>query len=165
MTFTIIAMGQTVSEQCMWVVEGRRYICISYYYNAKEGELYYAATIYKAPHLNYSMTPQEIENHEHTTTQRYNIRPAMVYTFKNMGYEELIKNIRYQMIHGPGCKGPRTRYNPMYDEVSEDSFLSNPSSISEHGEHSEHSDSDISLDGDYEVSDNIFKLKTIKHFM
>ena len=79
----------------------------------------YAASIYKAKDLNYTMTQEEVENHEHTTTQRYNIRPAMVYTFKNMGYEELIKNIRYQMIHGPGCKGPRNNYKFDFDNVDQ----------------------------------------------
>ena len=86
----------------------------------------------------HQVTQEEIDNHEHTTTQRYIIRPAFVYTHKNMGYDYLIKNIRYQMIHGPGCKGPRKEYKFEYDEVSEDSFLSNSNSIvSEHSEHSE----------------------------
>ena len=61
MVFTIVSMGFRTSEECMWVVEGRRHICISYYYNSKSGELYYAATIFKAHDLNYKMTQEEIE--------------------------------------------------------------------------------------------------------
>ena len=169
MVFTIVSMGFRTSEECMWVVEGRRHICISYYYNSKSGELYYAATIFKAHDLNYKMTQEEIDNHEHTTTQRYIIRPAFVYTHKNMNYEYLIKNIRYQMIHGPGCKGPRNKYKFDYDELSEDSFLSNSSSIvsgnSGNIENIENSPPKYYIDTNYYVADHIFNLKTIKYFM
>ena len=115
MTFTILSMGCNVSEDCLWLKEGRRYICISYTYNKLTGILYYAATIFKTPHYDYMITDEEIEHHNNTTTMRYSLRPAIVNTYKNLDYYELIKEIRWQMIHGAGCKGPRINTKHHYD--------------------------------------------------
>ena len=71
------------------------------------------------------ITDEEIENHNNTTKMRYSLRPAIVNTYKNLDYYELIKEIRWQMIHGAGCKGPRINTKHHYDyDSSENEFLS-----------------------------------------
>ena len=102
-----IIMGRKVYEECMWLTEGYREICITYFYNSGSGQLTYAASIFKKPTNDYVMTDVDIKAHEHTTTRRYTFRPANVVTFTHLGYDNLIHEIRDCMINGPGCKGPK----------------------------------------------------------
>ena len=101
---TFHTYASKVSEQCLWVEEPRRYICISYIYYPNSGEIIYAASVLKTDD---ELTDEQIYNHETTTTRRFDIRPVMTYFDKYLPYTELIKSIRREMCQGQGCVGTR----------------------------------------------------------
>lgn len=143
------------------MTEGHRSICITFYYDKYSGVLVYAASIFRKPRLDYIMTIDEIDGHEYTTTRRYNIRPARVNTYQYMDYNSLIEEIRWQMIHGPGCKGPRNKH---YDY--EDVMSTSSDSGSEHLSTTSAASTDVSVDEDaYQVRPQTFSLKTVNKFM
>jgi hypothetical protein len=78
----------------------------------------------------YQITEDDVENHIHTTAQRYEIRPVRMEIEPGMSYEEVIHTIRWEMCHGYGCKGTRKGKNKnsnFSDTDSENSFLSTDS--------------------------------------
>ena len=99
------------------------------------GNLLYAASIFRKTDTNYILTYQDIIEHEHTTDRRWELRPAHVYVQDNLNDQvNIIKEIRWQMCHGPGCKGPRPKdtttsidNDSVSQASSDDSFLSSVS--------------------------------------
>ena len=131
MPFTLIASNSTITTgHHIWMVDGRREICINYSYMPGTGVLSYAASIFRKSDANYVLTDQDIDNHESTTDRRWEIRPAHVHVPIHLTGIEILQEIRYQMCHGPGCKGARpTKEVVVADDTSsqassEDSFLS-----------------------------------------
>ena len=144
------SFASTVSETCLWLSEGYRRICITYYYECGNGRLMYAASIYKCAfsdhtHRYIEPTQQEMGGNEHTTTRRFQIRPVTIIVAPFLSYEEILKAIRDEMCHGFGCKGPRTSTNIDCESVasSENSFVSNVSH--------EHFDEDYSPEEDVDI--------------
>ena len=126
---TFHTYASKVSEQCIWVEESKRYICISYIYYPNSGEIIYAASVLKTDD---ELTDEQIYNHETTTTRRFDMRPVMTYIDKYLQYTELIKSIRKEMCQGLGCVGfrmevPRTGDCDVESLVSDD-FISDTSS-------------------------------------
>ena len=150
-----IIMGRKVYEECMWLTEGYREICITYFYNSGSGQLTYAASIFKKPTNDYVMTDVDIKAHEHTTTRRYTFRPANVVTFTHLGYDNLIHEIRDCMINGPGCKGPKLNLDASDSDSYSDSDETDCGS--ERCETPENTQ--------YTVSPRTFNLRTTKKFM
>lgn len=97
--------GTEISEKCVWVKDRKRFICLTYNYSPAYGQLTYAASVLKYDAE--SPTTQHRKNHEHTTTQRYDIRPVYINIKRQLDGMGVIKEIRYQMCHGMGCVGPR----------------------------------------------------------
>ena len=112
---TFYGPNTTVSEKCLWVVDGTRRICISYDYNTSNGILRYAASVYRVDiydsclECNVSIEPdeQDMIDHAHTTSRRFEIRPVIIQVASGLTYDDIIKTIRREMCHGYGCKGPR----------------------------------------------------------
>lgn len=108
MPFTVICgPSSVISEECVWLVEGTREICVSYRYTPRNGQLVYAASVFRKETCDYVLTDEDISNHEFTTTRRYTIRPVFVNVDENLEYNDIYKTIRWQMCHGAGCKGLR----------------------------------------------------------
>lgn len=95
-----------ISENCVWLTEGYRRICISYEYTPHTGYLCYAACIYKSRTKQWS--EEVMNNCASTTIRRYNIRPVKTFINEYIDYSVLINTIRYLMCHKFGCKGVRT---------------------------------------------------------
>ena len=151
MPFTIDYTDFTsYSAKNVWLIEGKREICINYEYFPKSGYLKYAAVVHKITEDDPELTINGIEEHQHTVQRRYEIRPVEMYTFANMDDDMLIENIRYNMCHGPGCKGPRIR--DTYSEASSDTSSDTMSMLSE-----------TSDDEEFKVSPETYNLKTIRH--
>ena len=151
MTFTIVYSDNTsYSAKNVWLIEGKREICINYEYFPKSGYLKYAAVVHKITDNDPELTINGIEQHEHTVQRRYEIRPVEIFTFANMDDDMLIENIRYNMCHGPGCKGPRIQ--DLYSETSSDASSDTMSMLSENSEVE-----------DFKVSPETYTLKTIRH--
>ena len=72
---TFHTTASRVSEECLWIKDGKRYICVTYEYFPNTGGMKYAASVLKSEIL----AEDHIKNHEETTTRRYEIRPVMTY--------------------------------------------------------------------------------------
>lgn len=118
----------------VWVVDGNRQICITYVYSPSNGQIQYAASVFrKDEDPSYVLTVRDIDNHEHTTARRFNLRPVQTEIEPFLEGMEIIQAIRHEMCHGAGCKGIRlprqgVRFNDGGDDgesvSSGDSFLS-----------------------------------------
>ena len=109
---TFFGSRTKVSETCVWIAEGYRRICVSYEYDAGQGLLKYAASIYRCERCDLcnkyiEITEEMMDAHDHTTTRRFELRPVIIAVQRLMTYADIIKTIRYEMCHGYGCKGPR----------------------------------------------------------
>jgi hypothetical protein len=108
MPFHLVSSRTTyIRGNHVWIVEGKREICLTYLYYPETGYLWYAASIFRKPYANYMATTKEIEDHETTCERRWELRPAHVRIVPHLEMYDLIKKIRRQMCFGPGCKGPR----------------------------------------------------------
>lgn len=82
-------------------------------------------------HPYFELSEKDIENHSHTTSERYRLRPVRMMLDSGLTYDELIQTIRWEMCHGFGCRGIRsTRSHARSDSPgaeSDSSFLSTDS--------------------------------------
>ena len=99
--------GSKLSEKILWIIDGKRYICITYEYIPHTGAITYAASVLKLE--SGKPTNQQIVNHEHTTTKRFEMRPVFTYFGAYLDYDTMLKCIRREMCHGMGCVGLRQR--------------------------------------------------------
>jgi hypothetical protein len=102
----------TVSENCLWVADGTRRICVTYFYDTTSGVLKYAASVFRCLRCDgcesvVEPTEQEMFDNAHTTTQRFELRPVVIMVQTELCYGDIIATIRHEMCHGYGCKGPR----------------------------------------------------------
>ena len=106
---TFHTKNSTLSEKCLWIRDGNRYICISYEYIPHTGAITYAASVLKLDNVDAAWGPNECEisGHEHTTSRRFKIRPVFTYIGSYLDYKSMLKYIRREMCHGAGCVGPR----------------------------------------------------------
>jgi hypothetical protein len=112
---TYYGPNTTVSQKCIWIVDGSRRVCISYDYNTSTGILRYAASVFRCDridnedgrHAYFEPTVEEMAAHTHTTSRRYEIRPVIIQVDTQLIYDNLISTIRHEMCRGYGCKGPR----------------------------------------------------------
>jgi hypothetical protein len=150
MPFVIVCTDSTsLCGTNVWLIEGKREICINYEYFPESGYLKYAAVVHRITEDDPKLTIKGIEEHQHTVQRRYEIRPVEMYTFANMDNDMLIENIRYNMCHGYGCKGSRIR--DTYSEASSDTSSDTMSMLSETSEE------------EFKVSPETYNLKTIRH--
>jgi len=91
----------------VWVIEGNREICITFFYNQSSGFLEYAACIYRKSNKEYELTDTDIDNTQHTTNRRFAMRPVFIWIPPNLALNQILKMIRYEMCFGHGCKGYR----------------------------------------------------------
>ena len=105
-----------ISENCLWIVDGSRHICVTYVYYVTTGVINYAASVLKIEHS--SPTEQQINGHELTTTRRFNIRRANANIGTYLTYDNILKQIRREMCHGQGCVGLRQKARRGDDEQS-----------------------------------------------
>lgn len=134
MPFTFLpSFTSNISGKHVWIVDGKREICINFLYSP-DGEIWYAATIYRKQSVEQQLTFQEVIDHQHTTDRRWEMRPAHLTNVQpNLtDINEIVKQIRRAMCRGVGCKGPRPKKNPISQDSencsltsSENSFLSN----------------------------------------
>jgi len=112
---TYYGPNTTVSESCLWVMDGTRRVCISYDYNTSTGILRYAATVFRCECIEsedgryayFEPNAQQMAANAHTTSRRYEIRPVIIQVATHLSYDNIISTIRHEMCHGYGCKGPR----------------------------------------------------------
>ena len=107
MSFTTFhTKKSSLSEYCLWIKDGKRYICISYIYFPYTGQIQYAASVLKTNGVE-DLTDGQITAHEHTTSQRFKIRPIQVCLGEYLDYDAMLNQIRREMCHGAGCVGSR----------------------------------------------------------
>lgn len=120
-------------ESCFWITEGKREICITYKYFPYNGDIHYAACIFRKENYKSSITQKNVLDTEHTTTKRFEIRPVVTKICSNASHHYIIKSIRYLMCQKYGCKGERIiktgNKNRTYSESTND-YLSDISDIS-----------------------------------
>ena len=144
--------GSKTSETNMWLLDGNRHICLTYEYSHGSGEIKYAATVFRPSDDMSEPTEQLYQDMEHTTQRRFDIRPVQTFFQSFLNYDEILSEIRHEMCHGQGCKGPRIGRNCDDDESvsSADSFLSlTPEEVEEQEQEP------------YQVEPRIFGYKTI----
>ena len=130
MSFTTFhTKHSTLSEDCLWIKDGTRYICVSYIYFPSTGQIQYAASVLKSLSLPSELTDQQINSHEHTTNSRFQIRPIQTDIGSFINYDEMLKKIRREMCHGAGCVGPRYPISRTDDQgyLSSDDMMSDTS--------------------------------------
>ena len=149
----VYTAGSKIREECLWLIEGKREICISYEYLPGTGHLSYAATVFKRNSESEQLSNRDIENHEYTTSRRFKMRPVIVVVDPYLKYDHLIGTIRFEMCHGGGVKGPRVNNPNTKHIIFEDSDNeSNDSFVSEISE----------TDTSFEVTPRTFEMKTRK---
>jgi len=104
---TFYTKKSTVGEDCLWIKDGNRYICVSYIYFPSTGQIQYAASVLKSSRSQEELTEEQISGHENTTIRRFQIRPVQTSMGKFLPYYEMLKQIRREMCHGAGCVGLR----------------------------------------------------------
>lgn len=104
-----------ISENCLWIVDGYRHICVTYVYSPHTGNINYAASILKLGPEEFP-NDQQINGHEQTTTRRFDIRRANANIGTHLIYDDMLKKIRREMCHGQGCVGPRQKLNRCDDD-------------------------------------------------
>tara|TARA_B110000285_G_C15016129_1_gene559161 strand:+ start:157 stop:972 length:816 start_codon:yes stop_codon:yes gene_type:complete len=121
-----------MSEHCRWLKDGRRWICMSYIYKPSCGTLSYAASVLNTSTIEPSL--RQINNHDFTTTRRFNIRPVFINVKIGLDQKNILKIIRREMCQGMGCVGVRHRiitdsksysqssYSQSSDEIVSDSY-------------------------------------------
>ena len=143
----VFGLNSTLSGRNIWKVETNRWICTNYDYAPSTGALRYASTIWRDPKFSGTSDAKRLlAEHEKTSLCRFEIRPVILTIPSNLDTDSLIREIRHQMCHGPGCKGPREP-GSMPDTDSDarsdtSSYLSTDST-------------------DYEVSPETYSLNTI----
>ena len=137
--------GTVVTEYNIWILENMREICMTYEYIPGTGSLRYAATVFRKSFKGETMPQTMVKNHEQTTQRRFDMRPVEVFVETYMDYDSLIATIRHEMCHGMGVKGPRNKYTDTDTDSTDGSVVSESSDI-----------------GDYEVSDKVKGLKTVR---
>ena len=126
--YQITTRGTSRHGENVWIVDGNREICVTYEYWPNTGHLFYAASIFRKAEPNYILTDEDLLNHEHTTAERFRIRPVDTYVKDHLEDLDLIHTIRYLMIHR-GCKGPRIYKNN--SSITNDTDLSSSSDVSD----------------------------------
>ena len=106
-----------ISENCLWMVNTSRHICVTYVYFPYNGCIHYSASILKMAKGDWP-TPEQIKGHEHTTTRRFNIRRANANIGKELSYKDMLRKIRREMCIGQGCVGPRKKIIRYDDDIS-----------------------------------------------
>ena len=143
--------GTTTKESCIWILDGKREICLTYEYDHGTGRVRYAASVFRKATKDYILTDAEVEAHRHTTTRRFELRPAEFYTDPFTPYFEMLEAIRHQMCHGAGCKGPRRPVSRSQEYAESDSGSScgriTPDTDAEDG---------------FQVSERTHRLKTVR---
>lgn len=138
-------VGTKIQYKNLWLRQGSRQICITYTYTPYDGSLRYAATVYKMGEDKKELEYNELKDHEETTRKRFKMRPVVMRVDSMMSHEHLVYEIRHQMCHGKGCKGPRKHDNS--DDAASDTS----------------SNSAISVDPDeFQVSQKIHEIKTVR---
>jgi len=139
-----------ISENCLWIVDGYRHICVTYVYSPHTGNINYAASILKLGPEEFP-NDQQINGHEQTTTRRFNIRRANANIGTYLIYDDMLKKLRREMCLGQGCVGPRQKLHRSDDEES----LSSVECMSDGG------DSAISII-DPKIEDLVSKMASFK---
>lgn len=101
-----------VTENCLWISDGTRRICLSYTYVPFSGLLIYAASVFKTLQEDGTVcepTQQQMLDHGKTTEARLVKRPVVLTIDTNLSYEDILKYIRKEMCYGYGCKGVRNQ--------------------------------------------------------
>jgi hypothetical protein len=151
MSFTTFhTKKSSVSEDCLWIKDGIRYICVSYLYFPYTGQIQYAASVLKSSSSPEDITEEQIKAHEHTTIRRFQIRPVQVDLGEFLPYYEMLKQIRREMCHGAGCVGLRHPITRSDDEES----LSSVEMMSDTSEYDP-------IVPRHEVSPRTYSLKTV----
>ena len=144
MPFTILfSENNFYSGNNVWIQDGNREICLNYKYYPMSGSLKYAAVVHRISETDGPLDDYGIEQHENTAMRRFTIRPVDIVVETDLADDALMDTIRYQMCHGAGCKGPRSKIDDTYSDTNSDtvSMLS---------------------DEDFQVSPETHKLKTIR---
>jgi hypothetical protein len=147
---TFHSTKSNLREDCLWIQDGGRYICISYLYFSQTGQIKYAASVLKSSASPEELTEYQITGHEHTTMRRFHIRPIHTDIGSYLEYDDMLKQIRREMCHGAGCAGLRYPINRSDDEES----LSSVEMMSDTSEYDP-------LVPRHEVSPRTFTLKTV----
>ena len=147
--------GSKTAETAIWLLDGNRHICLTYEYSHGTGAIKYAATIFR-PSEDMSVPTQQLyEDMETTTARRFDIRPVETVFESFLDYNDILTNIRHEMCHGQGCKGPRLDKVGVADDDGTSSVSSGESFLSlESGEFPDDEEP-------YEVDPRTFQLKTV----
>ena len=78
----------------------------------------------------YEITEEDVQNHMSTTDRRFEIRPVKMNIQIGLAYDDIVSHIRWEMCHGAGCKGARTRRQHQTRPGSADSQVSDASYLS-----------------------------------
>jgi len=151
MSFTTFhTKKSSVGEDCLWIKDGNRYICVSYIYFPNNGQIQYAASVLKSSASPEELTEEQIKGHEHTTIRRFQIRPVQTNLGNFLPYDEMLKQIRREMCHGAGCVGLRHPISRTDDTES----LSSVEMLSDTSEYD-------SVVPQFKVSPRIYDVRTV----
>lgn len=104
----------------------------------------------------YEITELDIDNHIKTTTRRWELRPVRVVVESGLSYNDILKAIRWEMCHGAGCKGVRSKSRGQKRKREDDHYPHNDddnSSVSSY----------LSTSSVGSVSPETYDVKTIHH--
>lgn len=111
MVFTLSSQTTNLTGVNVWIIDGRREICITYTYYPGSGDVTYAASVFRKDNTDEQLTLKQVAAHEHTTSRRFAMRPVYTSIGEELNGLEILRAIRYEMCHGAGCKGVRPGWN------------------------------------------------------
>ncbi len=103
------SMKTVYTGKNVWLVDGKREVCLNYEYNPMTGFLKYAAVVHRMSETEGPLSGRGYADHEETAWRRFELRPVEIFVETDLSDDGLMKTIRHLMCHGPGCKGARVK--------------------------------------------------------
>jgi len=165
----IYTQTSKISEQCVWIVDENRDICMSYEYYPGSGYLMYSTKVYNRKHCEDILNENQLYDFEIETDRSFRDMPIEKYIDSYLNYEQLITYI------SNNCEVPVPRHiifddddeetNSYFVPTEEDYFVEDLSENENDCVNDNYYNSDdMDVEEPYKVSERTFKMKT-RQFM
>lgn len=157
----IYTQTSKIKEECVWIVEENRDICMSYEYYPGSGYLMYSTKVYNRKHCEDFLNKNQLYDFEIETDRSFRDHPIEKYIDSYLNYEQLINYI------SNNCEFPVPTHIIFNDDDEETNSYIVPTEedyFVENENENENDSDEMDVEEPYKVSERTFKMKT-RQFM